>query len=134
MSVLEVVKACGFSEEVASSYVSKLAEDGYETISDLKDMSLEEIVECGLKKGHAKRLVKELKGASSAAGATGGVEAVAGSGAAAVRALKPAGDAVEFENGAKQEKLEDGTTVQTDADGTKIFVFPVSPGKLSGHS
>ena len=134
MSVLEVMKGCGFSEEVASSYVSKLAEDGYETMADLKDMTLEEIVECGLKKGHAKRLVKELNGASSAAVETKGVEAVAGSGAAAVRALKPAGNAVDFENGAKQEKLDDGTTVQTDADGTKIFLFPVSPAKASGQS
>ena len=146
------MKACGFSDEVAGSYIAKLHEDGYETVADLQDMELDEFIECGLKKGHAKRLVKELKalGSTSSAGgdagtagaaaspapAAGGGGAAAtspspapasGSGAAAVRALKqPEGDVVNFENGTTQEKLDGGVTVQTDADGTKIFVYPVS--------
>ena len=134
-TVSEIMKACKFSEEVSADYIAKMHEEGYESVQDLKDMTLEEFVECGLKKGHAKRLVKEFKKASTSSGqvkhaASSAAEpapalsgAASGSGAAAVRALKQPEDIVNFENGATQERLSNGATMQTDADGTKIFVF-----------
>ena len=42
-------------------YLEKLTEEGYETISDLKDARLEDLMgDCNIKKPHAKRILKHF--------------------------------------------------------------------------
>jgi len=50
--------------EMGASYVSyeaALIEDGYETLEELREVDLDELLEVGMKKGHAKRFLKFIQ-------------------------------------------------------------------------
>ena len=42
----------------AALYTTKLKEDGFDVVSDLKDMSEEDLKEIGMKKGHMRKVIK----------------------------------------------------------------------------
>ena len=42
-------------------YESTLRDDGYETMGELRELELEDMLEAGMKKGHAKRLLRAVQ-------------------------------------------------------------------------
>jgi hypothetical protein len=43
-----------------NEYHAALVAEGYDEVGDVQDMRMEELVEMGMKKGHAKRLLKHF--------------------------------------------------------------------------
>ena len=43
-----------------NEYHAALVAEGYDEVGDVQDMGMEELVEMGMKKGHAKRLLKHF--------------------------------------------------------------------------
>ena len=42
------------------SYETALIDDGYDTLEELRHIELEDLLDCGMKKGHAKRFIKVI--------------------------------------------------------------------------